>query len=52
MPKSFHLVVWRNGTVRVFESVEEGHGYGDKHRPEFNGLWSLWMALRIWWAMR
>jgi hypothetical protein len=50
--ESFHLLVWKDGNTRVFSNVKDGHGHGDVHRPEFNGQWSLWMALRIWWAMR
>jgi hypothetical protein len=48
----FHLLVWRNGMVRVFGDLKEGHTFGQNHVTRFDGQWSLWMAIRVWWWSR
>jgi hypothetical protein len=48
----FHLLVWKDRSVRVFGDVRDGEEHGYNHIPELNGKWSLWMALRVWWRFR
>jgi hypothetical protein len=38
--------------MRVFVDVYEGEIHGNTHCAKFDGKWSLWTALRVWWEMR
>jgi hypothetical protein len=50
--KGFHLLVWSDGTVRVFGARGDGHKFGEAHWPEFDGRFSLWLLIRLWWKCR
>jgi len=50
--KGFHLLVWENGEARVFGEVKGDHTFGQQHWPEFNGRFSLWLLVRLWWKVR
>jgi hypothetical protein len=50
--QGFHLLVWPDGTVRVFGAVGDGHTFGKAHWPEYDGQFSLWLLIRLWWKCR